>query len=113
MPPFDPFGYQSVARALDRLTTALNAQHSGLVVQLTRIEGKVNTMAGELDTLKAAVAANTTVIGSAIALIQGIKAKLDAAIAAGDPAALTALSAELGAQDQALSDAVTANTPAE
>jgi alanyl-tRNA synthetase len=36
---------------------------------------------------------------------------VDDAIASGDPAALTALSAELGTQDQALSDAVAANTP--
>lgn len=72
---------------------------------------RLNDMANELDDLKAAVAANTTVIGSAIELLQGLKAKLDAAIASGDPAALTALSAELGAQDQALASAIAANTP--
>ena len=68
-------------------------------------------MAGELDVLKAAGANNTTVIGSAIVLLQGLKEKLDAAIASGDPAALQALSDELGVQDKALADAIVANTP--
>jgi uncharacterized MnhB-related membrane protein len=78
---------------------------------LELIQRKEEHMAGELDLLKTAVANNTTVIGSAIVLIQGLKEKLDAAIASGDPAALTALSDELGAQDKALADAVVANTP--
>ncbi len=66
----------------------------------------------ELDDLKTAVAKNKDVVDSAIVLIQGLKAKLDAAIASGDPAALKALSDSLGAEDQALADAVAANTPA-
>lgn len=67
-------------------------------------------MAGELEALQAQVAANTTVIERAITLIQGIKAALDAAIASGDPAALTALSASLATEDQKLADAVAAAT---
>lgn len=69
-------------------------------------------MAQELDTLKAAVARNTDVENSAVTLLQGLKSKLDAAIAAGDPAALTALSTELGSSADALAAAVIANTPA-
>lgn len=72
----------------------------------------VNKMAGELDALKTAVARVKTVEDSAIALLQGIKAKLDAAIAADDPAALQALSDSLGQDSDALSAAVVANTPA-
>ena len=87
----------------DQLEHILRTLHS--------IEERITTMAGELDTLKASVSRNTDVIASAIALIQGIKAALDAAIAAGDPAALTALSDTLGAQDDALAAAVAANTP--
>jgi hypothetical protein len=101
MPSFDPFGLGDVGRKLQVVISALN-----------RIEGKVNTMAGELDALKASVSRNNDVVQSAITLIQGIKAALDAAIAAGDPAALKALSDSLGSQDDALADAVTANTPA-
>lgn len=69
-------------------------------------------MSAEMDALKTQVAANTTVIESALTLIQGFKAQLDAAIAANDPAALKALSDELATEDKKLSDAVAANTPA-
>lgn len=72
-------------------------------------------MAGELDALTAAVANNGTVIDSAMVLIQGLKTKLDEAIAAnaaGNPAALQALSDALGAQDAKLAAAIPANTPA-
>jgi hypothetical protein len=105
MTSFDPFGYQRIERALDRNTNALNA----LSTQLTK---RIDLMAGELDALKASVSRNNDVVQSAITLIQGIKAALDAAIAAGDPAALKALSDSLGSQDDALAAAVTANTPA-
>jgi hypothetical protein len=65
-----------------------------------------------LSDLQAAVAAENTVIASAITLLNGLKAQLDAAIASGDPAALTALSADIAGQTAALAAAVTANTPA-
>lgn len=61
--------------------------------------------------LRAKVAANTTVVASAITLIQGIKQKLDAAIAQNDPVALQALSDELDNSDQTLAAAILANTP--
>lgn len=67
-------------------------------------------MAGELDTLTAQVGANTSVIESAITLIQNIKALLDAA--GTDPAKLAALSATLGSEDDKLAAAVVAGTPA-
>jgi hypothetical protein len=65
-----------------------------------------------LTDLQTQVAANTDVINSAIALIQGLKGQLDAAIASGDPAQLQALSDALGSSDAALAAAVAANTPA-
>lgn len=65
-----------------------------------------------LTDLQAAVTAEDTAIASAITLLNGLKAALDAAIASGDPAALAALSADIGAQTTALANAVTANTPA-
>jgi hypothetical protein len=46
-----------------------------------------------------------------VALLNGIKAALDAAIAANDPAALKALSDSLSVNTDALAAAVTANTP--
>lgn len=76
--------------------------------------------------LEAAVAAEDTVIDSAVALINGfagtitdLKTQLAAAIAANDPAAIqavvdamTATAADITAKSASLAAAVTANTPA-
>lgn len=69
-------------------------------------------MAGELDALRAQVTRNTEVDESAIVLLNGIKALLDAAIASGNPQALLDLSTQLGTSTDALAAAVAANTPA-
>lgn len=65
-----------------------------------------------LDALKAQVAENSSVIESALALIQGIAGRLDEALADDDPDALQALVDELKAKDEALAAAVAANTVA-
>lgn len=69
------------------------------------------TLMATLADLQAKVAANTSVAASAVTLIQGLKAQLDAAIASGDPAALQALSDQLDAADTSLAAAITSNTP--
>lgn len=74
------------------------------------IQQKVNTMATDLSALTAKVEENAAVDQSAIVLLQGLKAALDAA--GTDPAALAALSASLGGSSAALAAAVAANTPA-
>ena len=79
------------------------------------------TMSVELDNLTAKVTANTAVDQSALTLIQGITARIDAAIAAAQAngatpevlAKLVALSTELGSSSDALAAAVAANTPAD
>lgn len=68
------------------------------------------TIMSALDDLQAAVAAEDTVIDSAIALINGIPALI--AAAGTDPAKLQALQADITSKSQALAAAVTANTPA-
>jgi hypothetical protein len=73
----------------------------------------ITLMAGELAVLTQEVAEIKTVAESAVALLNGLKAKLDEAIASGDPAQLTALSNELDAVGGSLAAAVAANTPAE
>lgn len=85
---------------------------------LAQIEAKIDqllvqggVMAGELDALKTEVAETKTVIDSAIVFIQGLKQKLDEAIAAGDPAALTALAAELDAKQGELAAAIATEPP--
>ena len=95
-------------RRLDRIT---ERQQVTLELLLS-IHRKVIHMAGELAKLQADVAAESTVVDSAITLLQGLKAALDAAIASGDPSALTALSADIEAKTAVLSAAVAANTPA-
>ena len=79
----------------------------GLITTLT---ARIDAMTGELDTLITRVSEIETVADSAIELINSIKAQLDEAIAANDPAALADLSARLGTQTQELADAILANT---
>lgn len=63
-----------------------------------------------IDDLQAAVAAEDTVIDSAITLIQGIPALI--AAAGTDQTKLAALQADITAKSTALAAAVAANTPA-
>ncbi len=88
----------AMERKLDLILSALN-----------NLEGKVTAMAGELDRLTTEVAENTTVIQSAITLINGLAQQIRDLST--DPAALNALADTLDAQSNALAEAVTANTP--
>ncbi len=81
---------------------------------LTNLSTQGTKLMATMAELAAAVHANTPVIEELLALIKDIKAKLDAAIAANDPAALQALSDELAAEDakaQAVIDANKAASP--
>lgn len=66
-------------------------------------------MSAEMDALKTAVAAEDSVIQSAVVAFQGIATQI--ADAAGDRAASTALAADVNAQAQALAAALPTNTP--
>lgn len=79
---------------------------------LSSIHKRLMIMSEQLQTLTERVAAIETVGDSAIELLNGLKADLDAAIASGDEDALAALSERLGAQTAELAAAVAANTPA-
>ena len=87
----------------------INAINTGIQL-LTTLNEKVNNMATSLDTLTTAVTTNTSVIDSAIALINGIAAQITAA--GTDPVALASLVSSLKSEDDALAAAVVANTPA-
>ncbi len=65
-----------------------------------------------LDDIVAKVTALTAVDDSVVALLQDLKAKLDAAIASGDPAKIQAIADSIGAETTRLAAAVVANTPA-
>lgn len=77
---------------------------------LNLIINKIDKMANELDTLTAEVSETATVIDSAVVLLKGLKAALDAA--GTDPAKLAALSASLDSKQTELATAISENTPA-
>ena len=80
---------------------------------LDTIRGKEVIIMATMADLILQVKANTDVGASAILLIQGMAAKIQALIDAGaDPVALQAAVDELTASATALGDAVKANTPA-
>lgn len=95
-------------------------QFAGIEASLSSLiaQGKANMTAitDAFDDLNAKVTALETTEASAVALLQGLKAALDAALALGDPAAIVtavqAVSAKIGTDTQTLADAVAANTPA-
>jgi MinD-like ATPase involved in chromosome partitioning or flagellar assembly len=74
------------------------------------VNWRYETMAA-LDNLKREVEETKSINQSVIALLQGLKAKLDEAIASGDPAVLQALADSLDTEQQGLAAAITANTP--
>ncbi len=107
---------EQVIRRLAEVAGVVDQLAKQLIVVLSQLRDLKTLgakMSVELDDLKAKVAANTTVIGSAKALLVGLKASLDAAIAElPNKAALMELSAKLATDDQELADAVVASTPA-
>ena len=86
-----------------------DAQLTQIITNMGKLIQQVTNMASELDTLTAQVAANTTVIQSAITLINGIADRITAAGV--DPVKLAALATSLKTDDDALAAAVLANTP--
>lgn len=72
----------------------------------------METIMATMDALKAAVQRNTDVDASVVTLLQGISQQLKDAQAANDPAAIQGVIDQLDANTKAMSDAVTANTPA-
>jgi len=86
-------------------------------VLLSEILGKLNLILNQMETIMTAVddlttqvTANSSVIDSALVLINGIAARIEAAGV--DPAKLQALVTELKTKDDALAVAVADNTPA-
>lgn len=69
-------------------------------------------MGKELDDLKAAVAAETSVTQAAVVLLADISARLQAALANDDKAALAQLATDLQGNVSTLAAAVASNTPA-
>jgi hypothetical protein len=92
----------------DLFETARQFDHN-LNYKLDLIIERLHHMSNELDSLTSQVAANNTVLGSALVLINSIAQRItDAGV---DPAKLATLTSSLKSQDDALAAAVLANTP--
>lgn len=94
-----------------RMPGGLEVHPPDISRKLDLILNQQEKIMANIDALTAQVAANAAVIDSAIVLINGIAARIDAAGV--DPVKLAALVDELKAKDTELAGAVTANTPAQ
>lgn len=92
------------------LDPATQAQIDRIEAAVAQLQTGENKIMAAIDDLTTQVAANTTVEGSAITLINGLAAQLRAA--GTDPAKLAALQASLKTSGDALAAAVAANTVA-
>jgi hypothetical protein len=84
-----------------------------LFTEIKSINTNVKTMANELDNLTAEVTETKDLQQSAITLLNGLKTKLDEAIANNDMSRVVALRDDLDASNASLAAAITANTPAD
>ncbi len=82
-----------------------------ILAELRLLTERVKNMASAVDDLVAQVAAQKTVIDSTVTLLNKLTLLLQGAINTGDMAKVQAVVDDLKAQDKALADAVTANTP--
>ena len=89
----------SIAKALNDRATLL-----------AELKAQGASMTTQLQTLTDQVTANNTLIGSAVTLIGGLAAQIQASI--NDPVALQALADSLKQNDDTLAAALLANTPA-
>jgi hypothetical protein len=91
-------------------TASVLASIAALSASLEDLKG--NLMA-TIDNLRTEVQENTNATQAAITLLNGLKQRLDEAIASGDMTQVQALSDELSGNTDALAAAVAANTPAD
>jgi hypothetical protein len=96
-----------------RLSDEDRAQLNRIESLLQRLVQQEDRQMAAIDDVRSAVEQDTTVVGSAVTLLNGLTARINELIAAGnnDPA-LAQLAADLSANNQALAEAVAANTPA-
>lgn len=80
--------------------------------KLTRTIKDQGEIMASIEELQTEVTENTDLVGSVISLVNGLADQLEAAIAANDPAAIQAVADQMRSNNQALADAVAANTPA-
>jgi uncharacterized protein YoxC len=84
-----------------------------LMRRVDLIVSRTGMIMATMQELRDAVRRNTSVDDSVLAMLQGISQQLKDAQAQNDPQAISDLIKELDANTQKMTDAVTANTPAE
>jgi hypothetical protein len=94
----------------DKEWRTLDGKLDAILKQLATIAQHQENIMSALDDLATAVAAEDTVIDSAVVLLKGIPALI--AAAGTDPAKLAALQADIKAKTTTLANAVAAGTPA-
>lgn len=86
---------------------------AAVLSKLTQVLERIDTMSPQFQALVDQVAANTSVTNSAIALLQGLNARLDELAQSGaSPEEIAAVSADLRASTESLAAAIVENTPA-
>ena len=90
----------------------LVAKVDAILFRLDIVNMEEVLLMADLNTVKDAVTAQTTVVGSVVTLLEGLSAQLAAAVAANDPVAMQAVADSISANTKVLADAVAANTPA-
>ena len=90
----------------------LVAKVDAILFRLDIVNMEEVLLMADLNTVKDAVTAQTTVVGSVVTLLEGLSAQLAAAVAANDPVAIQAVADSISANTKMLADAVAANTPA-
>lgn len=104
--------YNVLVEIRDKLGSGGSVDLSPVLNKLGDVQREVQNMAGELNALEIEVARNTEVDNSAIALINGLAAKIQELIDSGaDPAKLQAFVDSMKSSSDALAAAVAANTP--
>ena len=97
---------------MDRIFRRMQMIYDGI----WNLQERVALMAIDFSVVKAQMQANTDAVNSAVQLITDIRAKLDAALALGDPSAIQAevqaIADQLKSDDDKLAAAVVAGTPA-
>lgn len=101
----------SLFSLINRSTDLGRERHFQMMESHSLILKRMELLMASIDELAAKVAANTSVVNSALALISGLADKIKSANL--DPVKTQALIDELDASDQALASAVAANTVAD
>jgi hypothetical protein len=92
-------------------TTFTKSNDASALAALIKME--FAKMSAKIDELRTIVQEARTVQASAVLLIQGLKTKLDEAVAAGDLEQVASIAADLHTSTAELANAVSANTAAE